>query len=191
MLKRYDARSWQELPTKVVDEDSQAVYFEAKLPSFSYYAITVREHYQEKIAELLPKKEKPMLWPLYVLSLILVIVIANIVYYNVPGVATKLQGFFAQPVVNETTPYHTDAILATLGEQFKYNEQGEVVDTTTEKVLSKQEFAELLDIYRIQIINMTKVSESNLNAMIMALDPEKELVSGIPTQIWDEDNVQI
>ena len=60
VLKRYDARSWQELPTKVVDEDSQAVYFEAKLPSFSYYAITVRESYPEKIAEpLLKKKEKP------------------------------------------------------------------------------------------------------------------------------------
>ena len=38
---------------------------------------------------------------------------------------------------------------------------------------------------------MTNVSESNLNAMIMVLDPEKELVSGIPTQIWDEDTVQI
>ncbi|RLE38902.1 hypothetical protein DRJ17_02615 [Candidatus Woesearchaeota archaeon] len=40
-LARYNG-SWNELPTKVIREDSQYIYYEAETPGFSYFAITVK-----------------------------------------------------------------------------------------------------------------------------------------------------
>ncbi|MFH1052944.1 MAG: PGF-pre-PGF domain-containing protein [Candidatus Woesearchaeota archaeon] len=65
IIKRYEKRQWIDISTKIIDEDDSFLYFETKLPDFSYYAIAGLMREKPVILEKKPiielkKIEKPV-----------------------------------------------------------------------------------------------------------------------------------
>ncbi|MFH1316875.1 MAG: PGF-pre-PGF domain-containing protein [Candidatus Woesearchaeota archaeon] len=64
-IKRYEKRQWIDISTKIIDEDDSFLFFETKLPDFSYYAIAGLKKEKPVILEKKPiiefkKMEKPV-----------------------------------------------------------------------------------------------------------------------------------
>ncbi len=55
-LSRYASNAWNELPTKVLSSDANAVTYSAETPGFSYFAIVSKAAKAEKKAEEKPKE---------------------------------------------------------------------------------------------------------------------------------------
>jgi len=252
-LKRYEAGRWAEIPTRLIDEDESALYFESKIPEFSYFAVCVNDEFTKRIKqeekeakteakvakttvllserkivapkpekkakivyeELKPKqRKKAPVWPIWVLVIIFLLVAGNIIYTNyganindfMNGLmnetgadeiqepeGTEIQepeGSEIQEQAETVIEYTTDEILSSIGDgiKYRYNKYKEVVDTEMDKVLTKKEFAELLDNNKETIAAKTSIPKQNIDAMIRALDPERGIYTGlIPSQEFDED----
>jgi len=231
-VKRYEKRNWEELPTRIIDEDDYYFYFETRLPQFSYYAITAEpKEVKEKEKHEQPVEEKPVIakqekkaekgidkkfkeeqklekekkkddekeegmsrWPTYVLLLVVIVILASLIYYNYGSIQNAIDNMNKGSTTTLTTittttlsSLSTDDVLSAIGDgRYKYNSDGKVVNTESNKVLNDTELADLLLANMYDILSKTNISVEELNQKINSLDEKKEIKEnkGIPLQMW-------
>jgi predicted PurR-regulated permease PerM len=154
------------------------------------------------------KPKKPRRWLLYLTMLIIIIIVALLGYYyynkytpsvvpleeNVTPTITEENITIVEPV------YTTDEVLSSIrGGIYKYNKDGNVVNTITGEILTPVGFAELLEDNRKDILSETSLSETELDNLINSIKrtlapeevPIEEEITVNCTKSWDEDTFLI